>query len=256
MVDDKCTMEAPAASMSPEDSMEPLTAEVAPATEKEYKLSQAQLENICTGKQNMTVTEQMPRSNDKEAQPGVDDDDEDSNKTVPLCSHKILGIVAAIVILLCVGAVLGVVFSRRMTSEAPTDAPTAAPTSVVDGITDLISSVSFDVGEALQDPSSPQYMALNWLVENTNLDTYSDEKKIQRYVLATLYYSTHGKSWNQNDGWVTDMDECSWYNDAEGPFCIDGSVVELDLFDNMMSGIIPEELALLSNSLCKCKILL
>jgi hypothetical protein len=39
--------------------------------------------------------------------------------------------------------------------------------------------VSFDGGEALETSSTPQNMALNWLVENTNLDSYSDEKKIQ-----------------------------------------------------------------------------
>jgi len=117
-------------------------------------------------------------------------------------------------------------------------------------LVNLLTSVSLDGGTALQSPSAPQNNALNWLAGNTNLNTYSDKKKIQRYVLATLYYSTNGGDWENNSGWLTDNDECGWYNDAEGPFCADNSlVVELDLFGNNLKGVLPAELALLSNSL-------
>jgi hypothetical protein len=96
---------------------------------------------------------------------------------------------------------------------------------------------------------------LNWLVKNAKIDAYSDDTKIQRYVLATLYYSTNGDSWNDNTGWMTDDDECSWYNDAFESFCnTGGSILELDLYDditdtgNNLVGTIPNEIALLTNA--------
>jgi hypothetical protein len=135
----------------------------------------------------------------------------------------------------------------------PTTYPTAKPTaSQVMVLTQLLSSESFDGGAALRTPSTPQNKALNWLAENAALSSYSDRKKIQRYVLATLYYSTSGDNWVNKFGWLSDRDECEWYNDAEGPFCVGGFVGELDLHGpNGLAGTIPPELALLSNSLCK-----
>ena len=41
-----------------------------------------------------------------------------------------------------------------------------------------------------------------------------------------------------------------------GPFCIDGAVVELDLYSNNLVGTIPVELALLSTSVGKFVLLL
>jgi len=46
-------------------------------------------------------------------------------------------------------------------------------------LTALLASVSLDGGTALQTPLTPQNEALKWLAENTNLDTSSDEQKIQ-----------------------------------------------------------------------------
>jgi hypothetical protein len=132
----------------------------------------------------------------------------------------------------------------------PAAKPTLAPQVMV--LMQLLSSKSFDGGAALRTPSTPQNKALNWLAENAALSSYSDQKKIQRYVLATLYYSTNGDNWVNKFGWLSDSDECNWYNDAEGPFCVGGFVGELDLHGpNGLAGTIPPELALLSNSLCK-----
>jgi hypothetical protein len=41
-----------------------------------------------------------------------------------------------------------------------------------------------------------------------------------------------------------DMDECEWFNDADGPFCWNGFVVEFDFFQNNLRGTSPEELQL------------
>jgi hypothetical protein len=107
--------------------------------------------------------------------------------------------------------------------------------------------VSFDNGTALQTPLTPQNNALNWLANNnTNLDSYSNAKKIQRYALATLFFSTNGASWNDNSTWMSDEDECLWYNSGLS-VCTNGSVEVLDLLSNNLVGTIPNELALLTN---------
>jgi hypothetical protein len=95
-------------------------------------------------------------------------------------------------------------------SPAPTNSPTSAPTLSPEAfLSDLLSSISFYDGVALSTPSSPQSMAFNWLVTNhTNLLTLSPEQIIQRYALATLYYSTNGDSWNNRErifGWMVVM---------------------------------------------------
>lgn len=164
---------------------------------------------------------------------------------------KIMGGVGALFVIVAV--TLGTVLPKVLEPPEPTAAPTAAPTSPLPYLTDVLSAISPDDGVALQTPSTPQNNALNWLVNNTYLDTYSIEKKIQRYALATLFYGTNGNNWRYNTLWLSDDDECGWYNNAKESFCMNGAVVELDLYDdpngNNLVGTIPNELALMSNSL-------
>jgi hypothetical protein len=104
--------------------------------------------------------------------------------------------------------------------------------------------VSFDNGTALKEQSTPQNEALNWLANNTNLNSYSNATKIQRYALATLFYSTNGTSWDKKDEWMSNFDECAWVAVS----CDDnGSIDTLNLDSNNLVGTIPNELALLSN---------
>lgn len=163
---------------------------------------------------------------------------------------KIIGALGLMVVITAV--VLGTVLPRVLEPPEPTSAPTAAPTAPLPFLTDKISSVSPDGGVALQDSSTPQNDALTWLVNNTFLNMYSFEKKIQRYVLATLYYSTNGNNWRHNTLWLTDDDECGWYTQADQSLCAGGAIMELDLYvsaSNNLVGTIPNEIALLSNSL-------
>jgi hypothetical protein len=123
-----------------------------------------------------------------------------------------------------------------------------------DSLIELISSASSDDGEALRTPSTPQNMALEWLAENPNLANYTDQEKIQRYALATLYYSTKGDSWAINDFWLSNADVCgkwSQYNGTTIDCTSNGSVSSLDLRSNSLRGTIPPEIGMLSDSLGK-----
>jgi hypothetical protein len=110
--------------------------------------------------------------------------------------------------------------------------------------------VSFDNGTAIRTASSPQNKALIWLSNNTDLNSYSNATKIQRYALATLFYSTNGNSWYSKANWRSNRAECEW----DAVSCDDnGSVDTLSLESNNLIGTIPNELALLSN-LCESSI--
>jgi len=159
-------------------------------------------------------------------------------KFSPRCRRLfIVGAVLAIVAI-----VLGTVLPRVLEPE---------PVSPLPDLIELLLPISPGGGAALQTPSTPQSDALNWLANNTKIDSYSDKMKIQRYALATLYYSSSGNGWQYNTGWLSDEDECGWYNEADGPACLNGTVLALNLNDNNLIGAAPAEIALLT-SLGKC----
>ena len=93
----------------------------------------------------------------------------------------------------------------------------------------LLSNASLDGGEALEN-SSTQYEAFNWIVtNNTHLAVLSNEQIIQRYALATIFFSTDGNSWNDHTGWLSELDECSWYGVECTTCTLSDAVSELDL---------------------------
>jgi hypothetical protein len=97
--------------------------------------------------------------------------------------------------------------------------------------------------QALQDPSSPQYLALEWMVDNDSSDlqsTLSDDKLVERFALIHLYFATGGGSWLDKAGFLTPLvNTCYWNSIAVDSFgdtrglgtgCNDeGAVVTLDL---------------------------
>jgi hypothetical protein len=206
----------------------------------------------------------------------------------PMCTSKQKVIVGVLAVLVIIAVIVGVIVatssnSRQNASNSessptvesspvnsptappaqtpmslPTLPPTAAPTSTVSGLIELLSLVSPDGGTAIALSSTPQSKAVNWLANNTNLDLYSDKRKIQRYALAVFYYSTNGEYWSNKAGWLNYGDECDWYTLADVSFCdATGKIVEVDFYDgntengNNLVGTIPNELAMLSDSLGK-----
>lgn len=70
----------------------------------------------------------------------------------------------------------------------------------------------------LTDPTTPQYAALDWLANKDSGASYSsadDVRILQRYVLATLYYSTGGANWNKSYGFLSDEHECKWFEEEK-----------------------------------------
>jgi hypothetical protein len=138
-----------------------------------------------------------------------------------------------VVLIVTVAVVLGTVLPEKSTS----------PQEVLQKLKSLLIPVSFDNGTALQTPLTPQNNALNWLAGNVNLDSYSNATKIQRYALATLFYSTDGNSWDSKGNWRSNRKECEW----DAVYCKNDSIESLEIYNNNLVGTIPNELALMSN---------
>lgn len=62
--------------------------------------------------------------------------------------------------------------------------------------------------------NSPLGLAAKWQDADPFLATYTEERRVQRLVLALLYYSTNGRYWRNNQGWLSygDKHECEWYS--------------------------------------------
>jgi Leucine-rich repeat (LRR) protein len=93
--------------------------------------------------------------------------------------------------------------------------------------------------QALLDRSSPQYEALEWILDNHSTDVQSklsDNELVERFALVLLYFATGGESWLDQAGFLTPLiNTCSWNSNGEitsvlGVGCNgEGSVVTLDL---------------------------
>ena len=157
-------------------------------------------------------------------------------------------VVAAIAVGVGVGVGVGVSSSSSNSVPDPTAAPTLPPTPAPalverDSMISLIQSRS--ASTTFTNSSSPQSQSLDWILSDPfSSDGLSDDRLVQRFALATLYYSMDGDNWDRG-GWLESKNECAW-NDNDF-ICSQESAVEgLRLFDDSLSGRIPIELGLLT----------
>jgi hypothetical protein len=153
-------------------------------------------------------------------------------------------------------------------APAPTPLPpgsTAAPTLE---ITSIVRNFALNNGVEFDDPDSYQSKALAWIedsgVPSLTVDlANADDRVVQRYALACIYYASNEQrtaatdfafgaemdvlSWLNDRGWLTFDDECEWF----GITCNanTGLVEEIDLSNNILTGLFPPETQLLKDSL-------
>lgn len=205
------------------------------------------------------------------------DGSQSQNKQNPCGDHDMKHILCVMVLIILPIAVFLIVFipdSDAVSSATPeggdvTDTPQAIPLSQEDH---LISVLPDDTLEALEDPTSPQTQALQWITDDPYLTTYSTQQVVQRFSLASLYYSLQGHGWARNDNWLSyNRSECEWYQKEEfgvtsmihgfynywaedylvptpnSPCDSEGRIRNVWLDRNNVVGSLPEELYLLSN---------
>jgi hypothetical protein len=141
---------------------------------------------------------------------------------------------------------------------APTDVPTGTPLVATSGPTpipvslsvlvrDLILSRSPASAAALNGSTTSQARALAWLVSDVStLETLTEDRAVQRWVMATLAFGADSGRWDRNNNWLGSGDVCTWFGIA----CDNvGNAVSLALRTNGLNGPLPSELSLLGDSL-------
>jgi hypothetical protein len=141
-------------------------------------------------------------------------------------------------------------------SPSPVPSPTAAPGDpdlVDDEYYQLIVAAYPDGGMALQNRASPQRTAFEWLRSPSNLEDLSEDRILQRYALATFFYSTKGWEWTVASRWLSNEHECSWFSTSNSiEVCNPNKeYTELSLRKNNLGGTIPIEVFVLLESLGK-----
>lgn len=147
-------------------------------------------------------------------------------------------------------------------NKPPTQPPTLRPTSPEGEKRNdaIISNIATITNTAiLFDEQTPQNKALQWIIYHDPAELPADATNIiQRYTLATLYYSTNGETWktcgntdnesetcgNEDDVFVfmSSVPECKWY----GVQCQGDNITNIDLSNNRLRGTIPGEISSLS----------
>jgi Leucine-rich repeat (LRR) protein len=143
--------------------------------------------------------------------------------------------------------------SPTLTPQAPTQTwpPTVAlPANLTPAQQELfalLAPLSSDSGQNMALQSTAQNRALAWLSNSSNLDALDDARRVQRYALATFFFSTRGENWTSSEGWLSEEDECSWFTRADAACDASGAYIDLSLGFNNLSESIPPEVAFLSN---------
>ena len=144
--------------------------------------------------------------------------------------------------------------SPSTTSLSPSSYPTSivsnqpsAQTLRVKSITSILLNVS---GNILLKQDSFQNKALDWILHEDNNDTnYTDESLVvQRYGAMLFYFSLHGESWHNADGYGSGSNVCFWYGVTCSLIPNEGSemfpVWSLIIDSNNLRGEIPEEIGI------------
>jgi hypothetical protein len=121
----------------------------------------------------------------------------------------------------------------------PTQSP--APTACLEclRLVKILLQNEVSDAKALQDDSSPQFLALRWLAKNDpavfDLDSMPDVILVERYVLAVLYFANSAEGELDVLNFLSASSVCEWNNGGRG-FVLTGAVcneddlvVELDL---------------------------
>lgn len=269
----------------------PIAAHVAPdAADMEAVLEERWAARMAQGIEERTrrernQTREVPLVNDDDIVVVVDDMKEVGAH--PGQKKQFQWILAIMVLLLVVGGVVAFLLLRDKDdkqvegsealsqsdapSEDPSQAPSFSPVPVDPLVEELRSWIAPTREDLLRflDSSSPQSQALAWLQDDpiTLTPGRSTATVLERYVLAVLYYSTSGPSWQVD--YMSDEDVCTWNNgkpapnytlpcledwsceflEGKGVYCVeDGeSIGTLALSEYNLQGPLPWELALLTS---------
>ena len=134
------------------------------------------------------------------------------------------------------------------TSSTPVMTPTPAPGPTIYVHLPLTDETLTAIYE---DPTSPQGRAYQWIIDDPQLFTYTEDRLLQRFALMTFYYATNIEyGWILSNGWESHVvNECEWFGkDSNDGVCDgNGNYIRLILTKNGLRGTLPPELSLLTH---------
>jgi hypothetical protein len=146
------------------------------------------------------------------------------------------------------------------------DFTTAPPTLVdnvflaMDDIVKILAVVSPNSLVSIEDSSSPQFLALNWLSQDPEYFNYSVERIVQRWAIAVIAYSLGGdtlpvsrRSLQAPSALLSYEHECQWFISVNGEAVCDTTerILGIYLDEHELKGRIPPEIGLLQDSIGK-----
>jgi hypothetical protein len=105
---------------------------------------------------------------------------------------------------------------------------------------------SYYGGAEFEDANSYQMSALSRVEEQEGVEWMSDQKLLQYYALYSIYFAADGSGWNKVNGWTEmNLEPCyGWH----GVSCDDdGNIIEVNLYDNGLNGLLAPEVTLLAS---------
>jgi hypothetical protein len=142
-------------------------------------------------------------------------------------------------LLIIVGVILGVTIPLTANNDkdspsidsvvTPTQSPIPAKSpctrTSLDCLAEILLQKEVADAKALQDESSPQFLALSWLANNDpavlDLDSTPTVILVERYVLAVLYFATSAEGGLNVLNFLTASSVCEW----KGVFCNSNDLV-------------------------------
>jgi hypothetical protein len=150
-------------------------------------------------------------------------------------------LIAIVSLLVLVGMIIPAVV---LTRQYPNDFPISAKDAFLEKLKLILTNSS---RQELESPGSGQASALDWLFDKSNFSAYSFDRQLQRFAMVAFYYSTGGTSWNKAQGWLSNDDECTWYQSGSERSCMNGTLQVLSLEKNNLKGLLRDDIALLSS---------
>ncbi|CAB9523981.1 Leucine Rich Repeat [Seminavis robusta] len=135
----------------------------------------------------------------------------------------LLGVIFLLAIILILVAILiprrqengADLFPTTAPSELPSTNPSQGPSSYLEYWLSLFPEST--VSTIQEDPGSPQSIAFRWLLDEIDiLQHLTEQRVVQRFVLATFYFANSKDPWSLSDNWLNhSVHECLWYSSLE-----------------------------------------
>ena len=104
---------------------------------------------------------------------------------------------------------MGLVLGLREGGEKKT-----SNTSDDEYLLNLLAPTITDAATIFDVVDSPQSMAFHWILNEDPASSAIQDTPptvlVERYSLVVLYFSTEGRNWTINDGWMTNTTVCQW----------------------------------------------